>query len=73
MSREPHVPSEVPMCEAPILPSLPIHPSAQKWESPNIVVKVGHLGIKLVSLLLIFVMNAAKFIADSFLPVRLGP
>jgi hypothetical protein len=43
------------------------------WDSPNFVVKVGHLGIKLVRLLLIFVMNAAKFIADSSLPVRLGP
>jgi hypothetical protein len=33
---------------------------------------VGHLGIKVVRLLLIFVMNAAKFIADSSLAVSLG-
>jgi hypothetical protein len=43
--------------------------SSAKRSSRKFVVKLGHLGIKLVRLLLIFVMNAAKFTADSSLPV----
>jgi hypothetical protein len=45
--------------------------SSHTRSSKKFVIKVGCLGIKLVSLLLIFVMNAAKFIADSLRPITM--
>jgi hypothetical protein len=35
VSKEPHALSEIPMCEAPIVPYPLIHPSAWKWDSRN--------------------------------------